>query len=53
MYFNVYLQSDLMYYWSHSESPAVSCQVPGKLPPAQWPPTGSEAALNGVKYTEG
>ena len=44
-----------MYYWSHSESPAISCHVPGKLPPVSWPPPASEVVApvrNGAKYTE-
>jgi len=51
---NSCLQPDLIYYWSHSESPAVSCQVPGKLPPVSWPPTqdSSSPPRNGAKYTE-
>jgi len=42
-----------MYHWAHSESPALSTQVPGKLPPVAWPPT-KESIPNrpGAKYTE-
>ncbi|CAG7729368.1 unnamed protein product [Allacma fusca] len=47
-------RADLMYYWSHSESPALSCHVPGKLPPVSWPPANEVIApvRNGAKYTE-
>jgi len=46
---------DFMYYWAHSESPAISTNVPGKLPPVAWPPTkesSSSSPRPGAKYTE-
>ncbi|XP_035706771.1 protein cappuccino isoform X3 [Folsomia candida] len=51
-------RTDLMYVWAHSEAVSGG-QIPGKLPPVQWPPSNNSASVGttppskaGAKYTE-